>query len=167
MDLAGRPDPPYDADERTTLGAYLDFQRATVAWKLDGVSDVDAGRSLVPSPVTTLGGVVKHLIDTERYWFQQVLAGRTDVTYAYTEDDLDGDWRLGPEDTVASLLSRYADECAQSRAALAGLSLGALVPRGSAQVSVRWVVMHMLEETARHAGHADLLRELIDGTTGE
>ena len=119
MDLAGRPEPPYDGDERTTLGTYLDFQRATVAWKLDGVSDLDIGRSFLPSRETTLGGIVKHLIDVERYWFLQILAGRDDVSYAWTDDDPDGDWRLGPEDTTASLLARYAAACDESRAVYA------------------------------------------------
>jgi hypothetical protein len=167
MDGAGRNEPPYDGDERATLGGYLDFQRATVAWKLDGLSDADLGRSFLPSRETTLGGVVKHLIDVERYWFLQVLAGRDDVTYAWTDDDPDGDWRLGPEDTVATLLARYAAACRESRAVYADLPLGGFARRGPTQVSVRWVMTHMIEETARHAGHADVLRELTDGVTGE
>ncbi|BEP15489.1 DinB family protein [Acidothermaceae bacterium B102] len=167
IDAAGRPEPPYDGDERATLAGYLDFQRATIAWKLAGLSDADAVRIVVPSSSMTLGGLVKHLIDVERYWFQQVLAGRDDVTYTWTDDDPDGDWRVEPAETVAVLLARYAVACDESRAVLAATSMEAFAHRGPTLVSVRWVVAHMIEETARHAGHADLLRELVDGVTGE
>jgi uncharacterized damage-inducible protein DinB len=168
IDAQGRPEPPYDGDERDTMAGYLDFQRATVRWKLAGLSDADARRSVVPSPLTTLAGVVKHLIDVERYWFQQVLDGRDDLTYAWTRDDLDGDWRIEPGETVAGLLAGYDEACAQSRDVLARLSLDGSGRRpDGTEVSVRWVLAHMLEETARHAGHADLLRELVDGVTGE
>jgi hypothetical protein len=115
----------------------------------------------------TLGGLVKHLVDVERYWFLEVLAGRDDVTYAWTDDDPDGDWRVEPGETVADLLARYAAACDESRTVLSATSMDASAQRGPTQVSVRWVVAHMIEETARHAGHADLLRELIDGVTGE
>jgi hypothetical protein len=168
IDEQGRPEPPYDGDELATMAGYLDFQRATVRWKLTGLSDADAMRSVVPSPLTTLAGLVKHLVDVERYWFQQVLDGRDDLTYAWTSDDLDGDWRIEPGETAAGLLAAYDEACDQSRDILARLALDQTgrLPDGT-EVSVRWVLAHMLEETARHAGHADLLRELVDGVTGE
>jgi uncharacterized damage-inducible protein DinB len=169
MDPHGRIDPRVDADEREMLGAYLDYHRATLAWKVRGLGEDDARRPMVPSG-TNLLGLVKHLIDVEKGWFQDRFAGR-DVSYTSSEADPDADFRPTPDETIESLLAEYEAECATSRRILAGAdSLDAVAARprrDGTKPTMRWIMLHMLEETARHNGHADILREQIDGETGE
>jgi uncharacterized damage-inducible protein DinB len=151
--------------EMETLNRALDEYRDVVAWKLDGISEEDARRPLVPSG-TTLGGVVKHLAYVERWWFQAVLA-QSNAEFPWTEEDPDADWRLHPDDTVAAIIAFYRAECEKSRAIVTALDgPDAIVPRPGGDTSVRSVLVHMLEETARHAGHMDILREQIDHSTG-
>lgn len=155
----------FNRSELDTLSRALDDYREIIEWKLVGVSEEDARRPLVPSG-TTLGGVVKHLAFVERWWFQAVL-GQGDPEFPWTEEDPDADWRLEPDDTVASVVALYRAECEASRRTLDGLDgPEALVPFRDDQTSVRSVLVHMLEETARHAGHMDILREQIDDSTG-
>jgi uncharacterized damage-inducible protein DinB len=151
--------------ELETLGRYLDANRAVIGWKLEGVPEVDARRQMVPSG-TSLLGVVKHLAYVERWWFQVVLAG-VEAEFPWTAEDPDADLRPEEGDTVESITALYRDECARSREVLAGIDdPAALRPLGDGEVSVRRVLIHMVEETARHAGHLDILREQIDGATG-
>lgn len=156
------------AGERATLEAFLEVYRETVTRKLRGVSEEDARRRLVPS-MTTLGGIVKHMRWVEQSWFQRVLAGRpaSDLpAVPWTDDDPDADFRLEPDETVEGLIAAYEQECARSRQAAAAHDLDDTMPhRRLGEVSLRWVYIHMIEEIARHAGHADILREQIDGTT--
>ena len=162
-----RVDPPMVADERETLNGFLDYLRATIALKCEGLSEQDAKRSTLPSPLLTAAGVVKHLRWVEHYWFEVVLAGKPSRA-PYTEEDPDADWRIEEGETITELLADYAAQCTVSREILAGLGLGHEVPfRGEGTVSARWVLAHMIEETGRHAGHVDIVRELLDGTTGE
>jgi uncharacterized damage-inducible protein DinB len=158
------------ADERTMLAAFLDLYRDISKRKVRGVSEADARRRLVPS-MTTLGGLVKHLYWVELNWFQQVLAGRPAEDLPpvpWTDQDPDADFRMESDETVEQLVAAYDQACARSRAAAATRALDdtALHPR-LGQVSLRWIYLHMIEETARHAGHADILREQLDGTTGD
>lgn len=161
------PYPPYDADERTLLDGWLDFHRAAVVRKVAGLSDQAARRSLVPS-LTTVAGLVKHLLWVERGWFQEIVAGRQ-VEVPWSEDDADGDFRVTPEETLAGLVAAYEQECARSREVSAGLALDdvAARQRRGRDVSLRWVLTHMVEETARHNGHLDILREQLDGVSGD
>lgn len=157
------------ADERTTLDAFLDFYREAVMAKVRGVSEEDARRRLVPS-ATTLGGLMKHLCRVEVSWFQHRLAQlpAEDLPALRWIEEPDGDFRLGPDDTVDSLIARYEEQCAISRQIAAEHDLDDVVPHPYlGEVSMRWIYVHMIEETARHAGHADILREQIDGTTGD
>lgn len=157
------------AGERETLEAFLDTYRAILRRKLEGLSESDARRSTVPSG-TTIGGLVKHLRWVEQGWIQRVLAGvpaEQLPASPSTPDDLDGDLRMTPEDTVDGLLADYDAECERSRETAARFELddiGRHPRRGD--VSLRWIYTHLIEETARHAGHADILREQIDGSTG-
>jgi uncharacterized damage-inducible protein DinB len=146
--------------EREVLAAFLDLYRRIVMRKLAGLSDEDARRRLVPS-ATTLLGVVKHLAGVEREWFGQVLGQRPLVP-------VPGDgFSLEPDDTVAGVLADYQAACEESRAAAAEHELDYTVPHDRlGSVSLRWILVHMVEETARHAGHADILREQTDGSTG-
>jgi uncharacterized damage-inducible protein DinB len=166
-----RPDPPLAPDElvstgseREVLEAFLDLYRAIVIRKLTGVGDDRARRRLLPS-LTTLAGIAKHLAYVEREWFQGILAERplepSDPT------DVDADWRVGAHETLEELLADYELACEQSHATAARFDLDDRVPhRRLGQVSLRWIYVHMIEETARHAGHADILREQTDGAVG-
>jgi uncharacterized damage-inducible protein DinB len=155
-----------NTSELDVLARYLDAYRRVVRWKLDGVDETAARQPLVPSG-TSLLGLVKHLAYVERYWFQRVIAGR-DVPIPWLEADTDADWRLDAGEGADEVLAFYEREAEESRRILAGLAdPAATVDEHGEQVSVRRILVHMVEETARHAGHADILRELIDGTTGD
>jgi uncharacterized damage-inducible protein DinB len=163
-----RPNPPGAADERTMLEAFLDFERATLLMKVSGVSDDDARRPPVPSPLMTLAGLVKHLIDIERSYFRIGVAGE-EVEDLWDPADPDGTWRVGADDRIDELLAAYQAECAAARAAVAGLPLdavGRVAPMDGGK-TLRYALVQVIQETARHNGHADIVREMIDGTVGE
>ncbi|MFI9009703.1 DinB family protein [Actinosynnema sp. NPDC053489] len=162
-----RPPVPYTGDERTLLCAFLDYLRGTIEVKCAGLSDEAASRSVLPSQLTTAAGVVKHLRWVEHYWFEVVLGGRPSRV-PYTREDPDADWRVEPGETISGLLADYAAQCTASRELVAGLDLDhEVVSRGDTRLSARWVLIHLIEETGRHAGHLDAVRELLDGVTGE
>jgi uncharacterized damage-inducible protein DinB len=147
--------------EREVLESFLDFHRAVLVRKVAGVPDADARHRLVRSE-TTLAGLLRHLALVEENWFQRVLAGAAPPR---TGDD--DSWELRPGDTVAELTAAYEAECARSRETAARFTLddtGTHPDLGT--VSLRWIYVHLTEETARHVGHADILRELTDGATG-
>ena len=151
--------------EREVLASFLDFHREVLVRKVAGLSLPAARDRLVPSD-TTLAGLLRHLAVTERQWFQQVLSGQP-APPGEGADDPDVSWVVTDEDTLGSLVEQYQQECQRSREAAATLDLGHVVPHPAlGQVSLRWIYVHMIEETARHAGHADILRELTDGATG-
>lgn len=151
--------------ELETLARYLDGYRDVILWKLEGVDEEQARRVLVPS-LTSLLGMTKHLAYVERYWYQRVIAGR-DVHIPWSDDDPDADWRIGEDETVGDVIRLYEAEVAESRRIHAALDdPDLLVDEDGDQVSVRRILIHMVEEVARHAGHADILRELIDGSVG-
>jgi hypothetical protein len=165
--IDSRVDPPWNGDERSTTEGFLDFLRATVEHKCVGLPDADAVRSTLPSPLLTAAGIVKHLRWVEDYWFGVVLAGKPNRA-PYAKEDPDADWRIEEGEAITGLLADYAAQCAVSREIVAGLDLDHEVPfRGDGTVSVRWVLLHMVEETGRHTGHLDVVRELLDGVTGE
>jgi uncharacterized damage-inducible protein DinB len=158
------------ADERTTLEAFLDYYRAAMVAKVRGLSQEDASRRLVPS-ATTLAGLIKHLIRVEVSWFQHRLAqipSEELPALRWIDDELDGDFKVASNETMESLIADYEAQCEQSRQTAARFQLDNVVPHPYiGKVSMRWIYVHMIEETARHAGHADILREQIDGTTGD
>jgi uncharacterized damage-inducible protein DinB len=163
-----RPDPPMTGDERTQLNGFLDFLRATVAWKSGGLTDEQARAAHTPSELTTIAGLVGHLTLVEYYWFGEVLDGRPDKWKEALAEDPDAEFRVAMKTPVSQVLAEYEAQCEVSREIVAKLDLDAVFPfRGDREVSVRWVLIHMIEETGRHAGHIDLLRELTDGVTGE
>jgi uncharacterized damage-inducible protein DinB len=176
MDEHGRPEPPIAADETATLLGFLDYQRATLAWKCTGV-DAAGLRATVGASSMTLGGLLKHLAYVENSWFSRALHERAPQPPWDTVDwaaDPDWDWHSAAEDSPEQLLALWQDAVARSRClvadALADGGLDRLArhtwPDGTAP-SLRWIVVHMIEEYARHNGHADLLRESVDGQTGE
>ena len=151
--------------ERAALRTVLDDYRRTVVWKLDGLSRDDAVTPRVPSG-TSLLGVVKHLAYVERWWFQAVI-GRRDPEFPWSEDDPDADWRIDDGESVEDIIDLFWAECTISNEILEGLeSLDAEYQRRDEMLTARGIILHMIEEIARHAGHTDILRELADGTTG-
>lgn len=163
----GRVDPPRIAEEKVSLAAYLDFYRATVAAKCEGLSDEQLNaRSADPSTMS-LHGLVRHLAGVERWWFRINFA-HEDVSMLFSTDeepDLDFD---GLADDPASDLATWRRECEASRriVAAAGLDDTAAPVVGNERFSMRWLLLRMISEYAQHCGHADLLRERIDGATG-
>jgi hypothetical protein len=146
--------------EREQLEAFLDDNRSELAAALDGMTEEQAGRSLVPS-LTTLLGLVKHAAAVERLWFQVSLLGRARDELRLPEDT-DESFRLAADDSIASISADFAAACDESRAAAAGYGLDDLVLHNRrGPLTLRWVYVHMVEELARHAGHADILREQI------
>jgi hypothetical protein len=164
-----RIDPPAVAPEKETLLAFLDYHRATLLQKVQGVSEIDLKRPTTPPSSLTLLGLVKHLAYVERAWFQWRFKG-IDIEFPWTKEDPDRDFRIEPNETVKGIIAFYQDEIAKSRQIAEAASLDDLSvrpwPTGE-PISLRWIVVHMIEEVARHNGHADLLREAIDGVTGE
>jgi uncharacterized damage-inducible protein DinB len=158
--------PPLTGDETTMVTSYLEWQRDTVHLKAAGLSDADAHRSTIPSPLITVASVVSHLRWVERYWFSEVLGGVAHEA-PYTKENPDGDFLVAQGRPLEELLAEYAQECERSRAVLARVHLDTEVPFREGLLSVRWVVLHMIEETARHAGHLDVVRENLDGVVGE
>lgn len=164
-----RVTPPMAADERTMLTSWLDWHRATVLTKCAGLApQLSSAAPLPTSPMMTVGGLVSHLRWEEHFWFEVTMLGAHSRSPA-TEQDPDAAFRVGDERPLAELLDEYESQCQRSREITAKLELGSssrgdLGPLGRA--TLRWTLVHMLEETARHNGHLDLLRELTDGTTG-
>jgi Protein of unknown function (DUF664) len=161
--------PPLEAGERQMLSAWLDLQRATLAMKCDSLTDEQLRERAVPPSSLSLLGLVRHMAEVERNWFRPVLAG----------EEMGGLWASGPEldpeaafdevatADVAASFAAWRTECDRARELADGAaSLVVTGMRGGARFSLRWVMIHMIEEYARHNGHADLLRERIDGTTG-
>jgi uncharacterized damage-inducible protein DinB len=157
---------PVVADEKTTLEGMLDHYRALLLEICSGLSDEELRRPIVPSG-TSLLGIVKHLSFVERSWFQEKVGNEPLRLPFDPESDPDGDWRIEEGETAEDVFEMYRVSIEKSREVMAQKSLDDLVefPRRRGY-SVRWVLAHILEETARHAGHADILRELIDGKTG-
>jgi len=164
-----RIDPPYSADERTMLDSWLEWHRGTLATKCEGLSDEQLReRSVPPSPLSLLG-LVRHMAEVERSWFQRRIGG-LDVPMIYCPpDDRDGDFDRVDTADVEADKATWLQQCERSREILANvksLDETGLLSSGE-KVSVRWVLVHMIEEYARHNGHADFLRERIDGATGD
>jgi uncharacterized damage-inducible protein DinB len=157
---------PVAGSEKEVLAGFLDHYRRTVLDICQGLPEEELRRPMVPSG-TSLLGLVKHLAFDERGWFQESVANEP-FDYPFDENDPDADFRIEDGETAESIFELYRQACERSRRALEAASLDDLVqnPDRSADYNVRWVVVHMIEETARHAGHADIIREQLDGTTG-
>ena len=165
------PEPPLTLDEqvshsgeREVLEAFLDMYRQIIRRKVAGLPADQLRQRLVPSR-TTLAGLIQHLTSVEQEWFQLVLAQRS-------PEEMDGrpaddGWAVRRGETADSMIAEYDRACEVSREVASGFGLDDAAPHPRlGQVSLRWVYVHLIEETARHAGHADILREQIDGATG-
>jgi Protein of unknown function (DUF664) len=163
-----RVDPPFEADERETLRAFLDRQRATLAVKCDGLTEDQLRQQAVPPSNLSLLGLVRHMAEVERNWFRPVLGGEEMATIFAPDMDWEASFRDAPAADVAEAFRIWRAECDHARALVAvAPSFDVRGFRHSGYVSLRWVMTHMIEEYARHNGHADLLRERLDGSTGE
>ncbi|PZR80016.1 MAG: Mini-circle protein [Candidatus Aeolococcus gillhamiae] len=165
---ASYDDIPREADERATLTAFLDWQRATLMRKCEGLSDEQLRERAVPPSTLSLLGLVRHMADVERWWFRINLTGEpVDQRYS-TDEDEDGDFDNLDADDVATVLAHWQAECERARSIVASHSLedkGKNRDTGRV-MSLRWTLLHMIEEYSRHNGHADLLRQRIDGAVG-
>ncbi len=174
VDDQGRPEPPYDGDEAATLLGFLDFHRATLVWKCAGL-DAAGLRATVPPSTMTLGGLLKHLAYVEDNWFSFVWSDHDRmppfdaVDWAATPD---WDWDSAADDTPEQLRLLWEEAVERSRAAVREAN-GDLARRARRSLrdggtpTLRWILVHMIEEYSRHNGHADLIRESVDGSTGE
>ncbi len=162
-----RPEPPKLGNEREQLAGFLDFLRSAVVLKATGLTDEQARRQLVPSRLTTVAGLVSHLTYVEQFWFGVLYDRRPDPWQERFRDDPDAEFTAGLSTPIERLVAEYVAECGRSRAVAAQHQVGDTVEHKGQPVNLRWVLIHMIEETGRHAGHLDLLRELLDGSTGE
>jgi hypothetical protein len=171
----GRPEPPAAGDETATLLGSLDRQRATFAWKCGGLDAAGLRAMLAPSTVT-LGGLLKHLALVEDHYFSVRLLGRAPAPPWDTVDwdaDPDWEWRTAAEDSPEELYRLWEDAVARSRASTAealadgGLDRLSVGGEWTEPPSMRRILIDLIEEYARHVGHADLIRESIDGLVGE
>lgn len=169
MTTIERIDPPLRGTERQTLTTFLDWHRETLAVKCAGLSDEQLRLQSMPPSTLSLLGLVRHMAEVERTWFRRVLAGE-DVPLVYSDS---GDFQAAYDAADADADAAFAtwrDEIDRARtieAAIPDLDEVGYQPKWGEHVSVRWVLVHMIEEYARHNGHADFLREAIDGVTGE
>ncbi|WP_103352448.1 DinB family protein [Amycolatopsis sp. CA-128772] len=162
-----RPKVPLTGGERDILTSLLDHHRATVAWKAGGLTEDQARQVHLPSELMTVAGLVAHLTLNERFWFGVVVDGAEDTWEEKLEQDPDAEFRIPPGTTLHTLLGDYEEQCARSREIVAEHGFDDQVTHKGETFNVRWVLTHMIEETARHVGHLDVLRELTDGLTGE
>jgi uncharacterized damage-inducible protein DinB len=167
--MTDRIDPPFSADERTMLDTWLDYHRATLELKCEGLTDDQLRERSVPPSKMSLLGLVRHMAEVERNWFRRVLLGEKAPPRFYSKERPDDDFDDLESDTVADTLAFWRDECEYARKAAASKELDDLAAarRHGDDVTLRWILVHMIEEYARHNGHADLLRERIDGATGD
>ena len=157
--------PLEQGSEKAMLESMLDCYRATVINKVAGLTDAQAFTAAVPPSELTAATVVKHLAGTERFWFSIDFAD-LDVTWPWSDDDAHGNFRVEPDDTLAGIVSDYVEECARSRQAVADADLDEVARAEDMDFTLRFAMIHMIEETARHCGHLDLLREATDGVVG-
>ena len=162
------PRPPLTSDERTQLTGWLDLQRSFVRMKCEGLAEADAHRKMLStSPLMTMAGLVAHLRWNEYSWFQLSLIGVPNTGQTPWTEDGHPDAEMFVDDRLlADLLDEYDAECARSNEIVAGVGLDDVekaVFREAGAASTRYILCHMIEETARHVGHLDIIRELLDG----
>ncbi len=167
----GREEPPFAGPERVLLDAWLDFHRSTLLWKCADLSTGQLRQRAVPPSSMSLLGLVRHMADVERNWFRRVLEGQDAPPLFYSDEYPDGDFDLVDDADPAEDFETYRSEVAECREiGVEHPDLDEIAVRkrqGVHKVSLRWIYLHMIEEYARHNGHADLLRECLDGRTGD
>jgi uncharacterized damage-inducible protein DinB len=168
-----RVDPPFTGlNERDMLRSWLEYHRETLLMKCDGLTPEQLTERSVPPSSMSLLGLVRHMTEVERNWFLRIFAGETAPPLYYSDDDPDGDFdNVDPSkfDDEMAMFYETLERCREAESVAKSLDENGAVERsgGRGPVSLRWIMIHMIEEYARHNGHADLLRERIDGTTGD
>jgi uncharacterized damage-inducible protein DinB len=162
-----RTDPAYELDERSMLESWLEYHRATLAMKCEGLSDEQLQERAVPPSSLSLLGLVRHMADVERNWFRRVLSREDAPGLFWTDANQDADFDDVDGASVEEAFTHWREECANARVVAGGMALSDAGVRRGERVSLRWVLVHMIEEYARHNGHADFLRERLDGATGD
>ena len=165
-----RVDPPPLGDERSVLDGYLDYHRQTLLLKCSGLTAEQLGLRTIGPSTMSLHGLVRHLADVERAWFRRRFAGeQLDFLYCDMDTNPDGDFDDVDTADAETDYAAYVREIEMARAAVAGHELDETFyhSRMQTEIRLRWIYLHLIEEYARHNGHADILRELIDGATGE
>jgi uncharacterized damage-inducible protein DinB len=171
FDRRGRPKPPHQGDEIATLTGFLEHQRGTLAWKCRGLDDAQLRTSVAPTSMT-LGGLLLHLARVEHGWIGGVVAGR-EVEEPWSTLAPGNEWEEARRRSGDEVRLWWAREVERSRRTLephlsdGAIGLAAAYRVGSRTVSLRWILVHLIEEYARHNGHADLLRQSIDGEVGD
>jgi uncharacterized damage-inducible protein DinB len=163
-----REEPAYIADERVMLERWLDFHRVTLLLKCEGLSVEELKQRPIATSKLSLHGLVRHMADVERGWFRRTFLSVPEMVFRYDGGSDNPDAEFEPLDDTdwESDLAAWLEECDASRATVSGRLLDEVGSRRGTAVSLRWIYVHMIEEYARHNGHADLIRELIDGSTG-
>jgi hypothetical protein len=163
------PPLPRTGNERDMLNAFLEFFRSVLQRKVYGLTTPQAQQTVAPSDLH-LHGLIRHMAFVEQYWFSHIFAGDESLTLWNDPTDVDRDFHPLPDDQLAADLDVFLTECDRSRAierSAASLDQGSIKQREDEDVSLRWIMIHMIEEYARHCGHADFLRQAIDGMTGD
>jgi len=165
----GRVDPSRRGGELELLSEFLDYHRATLQMKCADLDEEQLKRRAVPTTGLTLLGLVRHLTDVERAWFIRTLDGRPAPPQYFSAEDPDGEFDTLGSHPVEEVWRRYHAAVNEARTVVASFPAAEEPARsaGADQPNVRWVLLHMIEEYARHNGHADLLRQAIDGEAGE
>jgi uncharacterized damage-inducible protein DinB len=160
----GRKIPAHQLGEKEMLWAFLKFARATAIAKVAGLGEEDLRRAHTTSGIS-LGGILKHLVTGENHWFANVLGG-LELPMPFSKEDPDGDWRVTDDEGPERLVAAYQAACHTSDKVIASLDLESTGEQVDGDYTLRWALCHQVAETNRHAGHADLLRELTDGARG-
>jgi uncharacterized damage-inducible protein DinB len=168
LDDPRRTEPDFLLDERAMLEGWLDFHRMTLLLKCEGLDDALRKERPVPTSALSLHGLVRHMAEVERGWFRRCLEREREIPYLFYDPEKGDDSDFLPLDDAdwEADLATWQAECEAAREAAAGHSLDDTGLRGEREVSLRWIYTHMIEEYARHNGHADLIRELLDGAVG-
>jgi len=168
--MVERIDPDFAVDERTTLVQFLDWYRAATELKSVGLSDGQAATPACEPSMLTVTGIIRHMAEVERHWFRRCYRGEDAPPIFYTEERPDGDLEVLPTTSLADSITIWRGEIAIADEVLAGvtdLASLAATPRHGNLPSMRWILVHMIEEYARHCGHLDLIRERLDGQVGD
>jgi uncharacterized damage-inducible protein DinB len=164
------PDTPI-TEEREVLEGFLDYLRVVLVRKAEGITDDEARRAACPPSDLTILGLIRHMTEVERIWFRATLGeGAAPPIYygdAHPDGDRDGDFHAPADATLADAVARWSQEVETSRRVLAGVTDLAQEGHDREHRNVRWILVHMVEEYARHCGHADLLRQAIDGVVDD
>ena len=168
--MVDRVEPESGDDERTTLVQFLGYYRDTLERKTEGLSDASAATTSCPPSILTLTGLVRHMAEVERNWFRRCFAAEDAPPIHHSDERPDGDLEVEPDTSLADSIAEWRAEtahCDRILDAVTDLGSVAAAPRHGHHPTMRWILVHMIEEYARHCGHADLLRERLDGVVGE